>query len=38
MAEVLLPTLLTWGLPVRRSRIQDPELNDELGGDYAIVS
>jgi hypothetical protein len=36
MADVLLPTLTTWGQPVRKSRIQlqrevfSPELIDEL--------
>ena len=34
--EMLLPTLTTWGRPVRKSRTQGLELNDEFGGYYDV--
>ena len=40
--EMLLPTLTTWGRPVRKSSTQlhraglDDELDDELGGYYVF--
>ena len=45
VAEVVLPTLITWGRPVRKSRSQlqrevfsprFPKLSDELGGGYGV--